>query len=132
MPPVTAHQPDRIVTYFILLLNKKNTSLLKQTTFTLLVLPLRMALSSCLEGYVKDGVTVHDEQDVLITCQGEPLFIGVHNQHGTYLIPLTQHRGQWQPRKPTKKAKQALSQANSMYDIPSIEQAVKWMHAVCG
>jgi hypothetical protein len=59
-------------------------------------------------------------------------FIGVRNQHSRYCIPLTQHCGQWQPRKPSKKAKQALRQANSVYDLPSIEQAVKWMHAVCG
>jgi hypothetical protein len=81
--------------------------------------------------FTKDGVTVHNEQDVLITCQGEPLFIGVRDQHGRYPIPLTQHRGQWKPRKPTKKSKQALRQANSVYDLPSIEQAMKWMHAVC-
>jgi hypothetical protein len=81
--------------------------------------------------FTKDGVTVHDEQDVLITCQGEPLFIGVRDQHGRYRIPLTQHCGQWQPRKLSKKAKQALRQANSVYDLPSIEKAVKWMHAVC-
>ncbi len=82
--------------------------------------------------FTKDGVTVHNEHDVLITCQGKSLFIGVRDQHGRYCIPLTQHRGQWQPWKPTKKAKQALRQANSVYDLPSIEQAVKWMHAVCG
>ncbi len=82
--------------------------------------------------FTKDRVTIHNEQDVLIMCQGEPLFIGVRDQHGRYCIPLTQHRGQWQPLKLTKKAKQALRQANSMYDLPSIEQAVKWMHAVCG
>jgi hypothetical protein len=34
--------------------------------------------------FTKDGVTVHDEQDVLITCQGEPLFIGVRDQHDRY------------------------------------------------
>jgi hypothetical protein len=28
--------------------------------------------------------------------------------------------------------KQTLRQANNVYDLPSIEQAVKWMHAVCG
>jgi hypothetical protein len=82
--------------------------------------------------FTKDRVTVHDEQDVLITCQGEPLFIGVRDQHGRYHIPLTQHRCQWQLRKPMKKSKQALRQANSVYDLPSIEQAIKWMHAVCG
>ena len=31
-----------------------------------------------------------------------------------------------------KKAWQVLRQANSVYDLPSIEQAIKWMHAVCG
>jgi hypothetical protein len=64
--------------------------------------------------FTKDGLTINDEQDALITCQGEPLFIGVRDQHGRHCIPLTQHRGQWQPRKPSKKAKQALRQANSV------------------
>ena len=82
--------------------------------------------------FTKDGVTVHREQDVLITCTGEPILIGVRDDHGQYRIPLTQHRGQWQPRKPSKKAKAALHQANSVYDLPSTEQAIRWMHAVCG
>ena len=43
-----------------------------------------------------------------------------------------QTRGQWQPRKPTKRARQHLQQANSVYDLPSTEEAIKWMHAVCG
>ena len=25
-----------------------------------------------------------------------------------------------------------MQQANSVYDLPSTEQAIKWMHAVCG
>jgi hypothetical protein len=43
-----------------------------------------------------------------------------------------QQRGQWQPRQPSKKARKALHEANSVYDLPSIEQAIKLMHAVCG
>jgi hypothetical protein len=43
-----------------------------------------------------------------------------------------QERGQWQPRRPSKQAQKALRQANSVYDLPSTEQAIKWMHAVCG
>jgi hypothetical protein len=31
-----------------------------------------------------------------------------------------------------KESKKALHEANSVYDLPSIEQAIKWMHAVCG
>ncbi len=82
--------------------------------------------------FTKEGVTVHREQDVLVTCKGDPILIGVRDDHGRYRIPLTQHRGQWQPRKPSKKARVALQQANSVYDLPSTEQAIKWLHAVCG
>ena len=82
--------------------------------------------------FTKDGVTIHKEQDVLITCHGRPLLIGVRDEQGRYRIPLVQHRGQWQPRIPSKKARTVLSQAHSVYDLPSTEQAIKWMHAVCG
>ena len=82
--------------------------------------------------FTRDGVTVHKEEDVLITCRGEPILIGVRDEFGRYRIPLMQQRGQWTPRIPSKKAKQVLRQANSVYDLPSTEQAIKWMHAVCG
>eukprot|EP00804_Cyclotella_cryptica_P010972 CCRYP_016689-RA/>CCRYP_016689-RA protein AED:0.31 eAED:0.36 QI:0/0/0/1/1/1/5/0/1039 len=82
--------------------------------------------------FTKDGVTIHKEQDVLITCHGKPLLIGVRDEQGRYRIPLVQHRGQWQPRIPSKKARAVLNQAHSVYDLPSTEQAIKWMHAVCG
>ncbi len=82
--------------------------------------------------FTKEGVTVHKEQDILITCKGKPILIGVHDDHGQYRIPLVQQRGQWQTRHPSKKARQALQKAKSVYDLPSTEQAVKWMHAVCG
>ncbi len=42
-----------------------------------------------------------------------------------------QQRGNWQPQRPSKQALKALQQANSVYDLPSTEQAIKWMHAVC-
>ena len=58
--------------------------------------------------FTKDGITVHKEQDVLITCKGEPILVGIGN------------------------ARLTLCQANSVYDLPSIEQAIKWMHTVCG
>ena len=82
--------------------------------------------------FTTDGVTVHKEHDVLITCKGEPILIGVRDDHGRYRIPLTQHRDNWRPRHPSKRAKTVLQQANSVYDLPSTEQAVKWLHAVCG
>jgi hypothetical protein len=40
--------------------------------------------------FTKDGVTVHKETDVLITCKGEPILIGVRNERGRYQIPLIQ------------------------------------------
>ena len=82
--------------------------------------------------FTKDGVTVHNKKDVLITCKNKPLFIGVRGEHGRYRIPLVQWQGRWQPQHASKRARHALSQANSIYNIPSIEQAIKWMHAVCG
>eukprot|EP00804_Cyclotella_cryptica_P028992 CCRYP_012407-RA/>CCRYP_012407-RA protein AED:0.42 eAED:0.45 QI:0/0/0/1/1/1/3/0/246 len=42
--------------------------------------------------FTKDGVTIHKEHDVLITCHGKPLLIGVHGEHRRYRIPLVQHR----------------------------------------
>eukprot|EP00804_Cyclotella_cryptica_P008100 CCRYP_004591-RA/>CCRYP_004591-RA protein AED:0.17 eAED:0.17 QI:0/0/0/1/0/0/4/0/815 len=85
-------------------------------------------------GKVSDDGTlsIFTKDDVLITCKGAPILIGVRDDHGRYRIPLTQHKGTWQPRKPSKRAKQVLQQANSVYDLPSTEQAIKWMHAVCG
>eukprot|EP00804_Cyclotella_cryptica_P030779 CCRYP_015046-RA/>CCRYP_015046-RA protein AED:0.41 eAED:0.41 QI:0/-1/0/1/-1/1/1/0/279 len=79
----------------------------------------------------QDGVTVHKEHNVLITCKGEPILIGVSNEQRCYRITLTQHKGNWQHRSPSKKARLSLQQANIVYDLPSTEQAIKWMHAVC-
>jgi len=82
--------------------------------------------------FTKEGVTVHKEEDVLITCRGEPVLIGKRDEYGRYRIPLVQRRDKMQPRIPSKKARKILRQANSVYDLPSTEQAIKWMHAVCG
>ena len=80
--------------------------------------------------FTRDGVTVHAEEDVLITCQGAPILIGVQDAHGCYRIPLVQTHGQWQPCHPSKCTEAALHNANSVYDLPSTEQAIKWLHAV--
>ncbi len=58
--------------------------------------------------FTKEGVNAFKEEDVLITCKGEPILIGVRDSHGRYQIPLMQHRGQWQPRCPSKQARKAL------------------------
>jgi hypothetical protein len=54
--------------------------------------------------FTKDGVTIHKETNVLITCKGEPILIGVRDEQGHHQIPLIQQRGQWQPRRPSKQA----------------------------
>ncbi len=72
------------------------------------------------------------DEDILMTCKGVPILIGIRDNQGQYQIPLMQQRGHWQPRRPSKQAWKALQQADSIYDLPSTEQAIKWMHAVCG
>jgi len=82
--------------------------------------------------FTKDRVTVHKEIDVLITGKGKPILIGARDSNERYRVPLVQQQGNWQPRAPFKKAKHILQQAKSVYDLPSTEHAIKWMHAVCG
>ena len=80
----------------------------------------------------QQGVKVYTDEDVLILVRGKPIMIGTRDSRGRFKVPLVQHRGQWQPRVPSSKERRKLEQANSVYDLPSIEQAIKWMHAVCG
>ena len=40
--------------------------------------------------FIKEGVTVHKEEDVLITCKGTPILVGVRDKRGRYHIPLVQ------------------------------------------
>jgi hypothetical protein len=83
--------------------------------------------------FTKEGVNVSKEEDVFITCKGgEPILIGIQDNQGQYRIPLMQQQGHWQPRRPSKQARKALRQANSIYDLPSTKQAIKCMHAICG
>ena len=82
--------------------------------------------------FKKYGVTIHKEEDVPITCQSKPTLIGKRDERGRYRISLTQDHGQFQPRRPTKSSRRKLQMAQIVYDLPSKEEAVKWMHAVCG
>ena len=82
--------------------------------------------------FTKTGLTVHKETDVLIRCKSALILIGVRDEHRRYRIPLIQKRGQWQPRTPSKRGRKALEVANNVYNLPSTEQGIKWMHAVCG
>jgi hypothetical protein len=82
--------------------------------------------------FTKEGVNIFKEEDILITCKGEPILIGIQDNQGQYRIPLMQQQGHWQPRRSSKQAQKALQQANSVYDLPSTKQAIKWMHAICG
>jgi hypothetical protein len=76
--------------------------------------------------FTKDGVIVFKEEEVLITCKGEPILIGVRDSHGQYQI-LMHQRGQWQPRCPSKQARKALRQANSIYDLPSTDRCTPYV-----
>jgi hypothetical protein len=58
--------------------------------------------------FTKEGINVFKEEDVLITCKGEPVLIGIQDNHGRYRIPLMQQQGRWQPQRPFKQAWKAL------------------------
>ena len=75
--------------------------------------------------FTHEKVQVYKEAYVLITCRGKPILIGKWDERGRYRIPLMQTRGHWQPRKPTKKSKKFLQEANSVYDFPTTEDAIK-------
>ena len=81
--------------------------------------------------FTQDGVTVYKEEDLLITCQRNTILVGKKDERGRYRIPLTQDHGQWQPRRPTKAVRRQLQLEHSVYDLPSKEEAIKWMHTVC-
>jgi hypothetical protein len=85
----------------------------------------KMADDGTVSVFTKEGVNVFKEEDVLITCKGKPILIGVRDSHGRYQIPLMQQRGQWQPQHPSKQAWKALRQANSVYNLPLTKQAIK-------
>ena len=75
---------------------------------------------------------MYKEEDVLITCQRKPILIGKQDEYGQYRIPLTQSCGKWKTCKPTRNPNMYLQQANSVYKLPSTEESIKWVHAVCG
>jgi hypothetical protein len=98
-----------------------------------------MSVDKTLDGstvsvFMKEVVNVFKEDDILTTCKGEPILIGIgtRDNQGQYRILLMQQRGYWQPQCPSKQAWKALRHANSISNIPSTKQAIKWMYAVCG
>jgi hypothetical protein len=103
-----------------------------QDFLTLLISVGKTSDNGTISVFTKTGITVFKEEDVLITCKGKLILIRVQDGRERYQIPLMQQRGQWQPRRPSKQVRKALQQANSVYDLPSTEQAIKWMHTVCG
>jgi hypothetical protein len=60
--------------------------------------------------FTKEGVNVFKEEDVIITCKGEPILIRVRDSHGQYQKPLMKQRGQWQPQRPSKQGTQTSQQ----------------------
>ena len=82
--------------------------------------------------FTQDGVTVYKEEDLLTTCQRNTILVGKRDKRGRYRIPLPQYHGKWKPHRPAKEAKRTLQHAHSVYELPSKEEAIKWMYAVWG
>ena len=99
------------------------------------------------------GVTIHNRNDVKIEFLALPLVYGTRDRAGLWTIPLTNQRQEARdiryplnrPRHlahPTHHANHAHTKlnskqggewiANNVYELPSIAQGIKWMHAVCG
>ena len=84
----------------------------------------RLADDNTVSIFTQYGITIHKEHDVLITCRGDPVLISVRDEHRRYRVSLIQTKGQWQPRLPKKRVTAKLREANNVYDLPSIEQAI--------
>ena len=71
---------------------------------------------------------------VIITsaCRCKPILIEKRDERVRYHIPLVQTRGNRLPHMPNKQSKKYLQEANSVFDLTTTEEAIKWMHAVCG
>jgi hypothetical protein len=54
----------------------------------------KMANNDTVSVFTKEGINVFKEEDVLITCKGKPILIGVRDSHRQYRILLMQQRGQ--------------------------------------
>jgi hypothetical protein len=52
--------------------------------------------------FTKEGIIVFKENNLLITCKGEPILIGIQDNQGQYQILLMQQLGHWQPQCPSK------------------------------
>ena len=61
-----------------------------------------------------------------------PFSSAKRDEHGRYRIPLTQYHGQWEQRITLKAVIRQLQLAHSVYNLPSKEEAIKWMNTVCG
>lgn len=79
-----------------------------------------------------NGVNVHKTEDVLIRLEGKPVLIGIRDDYGRYKVPLVRHKGKSLPRVPTPSEVSQLEQAQNVYDLPSVEEAIRWLHACCG
>ena len=93
----------------------------------------RMANAGYTSIFTKHGVQVIKDEDVLIRLQGKPVMIGIRDENGRFKIPLVANQhGKYKPRIPTNKDVSSLEQANNVYDLPSVEEGIKWLHAACG
>jgi hypothetical protein len=43
--------------------------------------------------FTSEDVNIYKEEDILITCKGEPILTGRIYERGRYRIPLVQQRG---------------------------------------
>ena len=69
-----------------------------------------------------NGVTVHDVQNVQLTLHKPPVLQGWHNAQGLWMVPLVV----------TSNNITALDLASNVYELPSTQEVVRFLHAALG
>ena len=95
----------------------------------------------------QEGVTIHRKEDVRIEFLAPPIVQGVRDESGLWKVPLnndananlyysmasttTTEKANLVKDKP-KPPNGTRWMANTVYELPTIAQGLRWMHAVCG
>ena len=94
----------------------------------------------------QEGVTIHQKEDVRIEFLAPPIVQGVRDESGLWKVPLNNDANanlyySMASTTTTEKANLVKDKpkppngtrwiANTVYELPTIAQGLRWMHAVC-
>ena len=81
----------------------------------------------------KRGVEVYDGEQVTVSAEGEPVIRGWRESNNTWRIPLIEGEaeGEWLDCE-RRELNISQPQINNLYNLPSLEQRVAYIHACLG